>query len=143
MASKTRHPVAVDTAFWLWLASAFLLILFGLINITSASYSLREQFAEQGVETADVETYVEFVRISGVVLLLTGLVTGGLAVPTRAGHRLCRRIVVVFSGVFAVLQIALVVAGISTLLALVVPVMLISAGVAIYRPSTRSWFARR
>jgi hypothetical protein len=49
---------------------------------------------------------------------------------------------VIVSGVFAVLQIALVVAGISTVLALVVPVMLICACVAIYRDTTRSWFAR-
>jgi hypothetical protein len=39
------------------------------------------------------------------------------------------------------LQLALVITGISTALALVVPVMLISAGVSIYRSSTRSWFA--
>ena len=71
-----------------------------------------------------------------------GFAIGGLAGPTRAGRALCRRILVIVSGVFAVLQIALVVAGISTVLALVVPVMLICACVAIYRDTTRSWFAR-
>ncbi|MBT2265027.1 hypothetical protein [Rhodococcus erythropolis] len=142
ISTKVRHPTAVEAAFWLWIASAFLLILFGLINVTSASYSLREQFTEQGVSAGNIDIYVTFVRVSGLVLLLTGLAIGGLAGPTRAGKPLCRRILVIVSGVFAVLQIALVVAGISTVLALVVPVMLICACVAIYRDTTRSWFAR-
>ena len=137
ISTKVRRPTAVEAAFWLWIASAFLLILFGLINVTSASYSLREQFTDQGVSAGNIDIYVTFVRVSGLVLLL-----GGLAGPTRAGRALCRRILVIVSGVFAVLQIALVVAGISTVLALVVPVMLICACVAIYRDTTRSWFAR-
>ncbi len=138
---KVRPPTAVNAAFWLWIASAFLLILFGLINLSSASYELREQFADQGVPTDNIDTYVTFVRVSGVALLVSGLVVGGLAGPTRLGRSLCRRVLVIYSGVFALLQIALVIAGISTALALVVPVMLISAGVSIYRGSTRSWFA--
>ncbi|MDZ7911134.1 MAG: hypothetical protein U5O16_04785 [Rhodococcus sp. (in: high G+C Gram-positive bacteria)] len=142
ISTKVRRPTAVEAAFWLWIASAFLLILFGLINVTSASYSLREQFTDQGVSAGNIDIYVTFVRVSGLVLLLTGLVIGGLAGPTRAGKPLCRRILVIVSGVFAVLQIALVVAGISTVLALVVPVMLICACIAIYRDTTRSWFAR-
>ncbi|MDI9917276.1 hypothetical protein [Rhodococcus sp. IEGM 1379] len=139
--SKVRPPTTVDAAFWLWIASAFLLILFGLINMSSASYSLREQFSGQGISPGNIDTYVTFVRVFGVVLLLSGLIVGGLATPTRMGRSLCRRILVIYSGVFSVLQIALVVAGISTLLALVVPVMLVGAGVSIYRDSTRSWFA--
>jgi len=142
ISTKVRRPTAVEAAFWLWIASAFLLILFGLINVTSASYSLREQFTDQGVSAGNIDIYVTFVRVSGLVLLLTGLAIGGLAGPTRAGRALCRRILVNVSGVLAVLQIALVVAGISTVLALVVPVMLICACVAIYRATTRSWFAR-
>ncbi|MFC1470196.1 hypothetical protein [Rhodococcus qingshengii] len=142
ISTKVRRPTAVEAAFWLWIASAFLLILFGLINVTSASYSLREQFTDQGVSAGNIDIYVTFVRVSGLVLLLTGLAIGGLAGPTRAGRALCRRILVIVSGVFAVLQFALVVAGISTVLALVVPVMLICACVAIYRDTTRSWFAR-
>lgn len=142
ISTKVRRPTAVEAAFWLWIASAFLLVLFGLINVTSASYSLREQFTDQGVSAGNIDIYVTFVRVSGLVLLLTGLAIGGLAGPTRAGRVLCRRILVIVSGVFAVLQIALVVAGISTVLALVVPVMLICACVAIYRDTTRSWFAR-
>ncbi|MDV6273182.1 hypothetical protein R3Q06_06695 [Rhodococcus erythropolis] len=142
ISTKVRRPTAVEAAFWLWIASVFLLILFGLINVTSASYSLREQFTDQGVSAGNIDIYVTFVRVSGLVLLLTGLAIGGLAGPTRAGKPLCRRILVIVSGVFAVLQIALVVAGISTVLALVVPVMLICACIAIYRDTTRSWFAR-
>ena len=103
---------------------------------------MREQFTDQGVSAGNIDIYVTFVRVSGLVLLLTGFAIGGLAGPTRAGRALCRRILVIVSGVFAVLQIALVVAGISTVLALVVPVMLICACVAIYRDTTRSWFAR-
>lgn len=141
MSSKQRPPTAVDAAFWLWIAAAFLLILFGLINMSSASYSLREQFADQGVDPGNISTFVTFVRVFGVVLLLSGLIIGGLAGPTRMGTSMCRRILVIYSGVFSVLQIALVIAGISTVLALVVPIMLISAGVSIYRASTRSWFA--
>lgn len=142
ISTKVSRPTAVEAAFWLWIASAFLLILFGLINLTSASYSLREQFADQGVSTGNIDIYVTFVRVSGLVLLLTGLAIGGLAGPTRSGRSLCRRILVIVSAIFALVQIALVVAGISTLLALVIPVMLIGAGVAIYRDTTRSWFAR-
>lgn len=142
ISKKVRPPTAVDAAFWLWIASAFLLILFGLMNVTSASYSLREQFADQGVATGNIDTFVTFVHVSGVVLLVSGLVIGGLAGPTRMGRSVCRQILVIYSGVFSVLQIALVIAGISTVLALVVPVMLISAGVSIYRPSTRTWFVR-
>ncbi|MDV6268114.1 MULTISPECIES: hypothetical protein [Rhodococcus] len=138
---KVRPPTAVNAAFWLWIASAFLLILFGLISMSSASYELREQFADQGVSADNIDTYVTFVRVSGVALLLSGLIIGGLAGPTRLGRRLCRRILVIYSGVFVWLQLALVITGISTALALVVPVMLISAGVSIYRGSTRSWFA--
>ena len=81
ISTKVRRPTAVEAAFWLWIASAFLLILFGLINVTSASYSLREQFTDQGVSAGNIDIYVTFVRVSGLVLLLTGLAIGGLAGP--------------------------------------------------------------
>lgn len=141
ISTKVRRPAAVDVAFWLWIASAFLLILFGLINVSSASYALREQFADQGVASANIDIYVTFVRISGCVFLLTGLAVGALAYPTRSGKASIRRGLVIVSAIFAVAQTALVIAGISTSLALVVPVMMMCACAAIYRETTRSWFA--
>ncbi|MFZ2178889.1 MAG: hypothetical protein WAW17_33620 [Rhodococcus sp. (in: high G+C Gram-positive bacteria)] len=144
--NETRHsrrPRSVEVAYWIWILGAGLLILFGLIALTTSGQGIRDQLADSSVGgSADADTFVILLRVIGGVSVVFGLAIGVLSGAVRAGDSRIRFVIVVLSGVFAVTQILLTVVGIGTVLALFVPILLLMASVLVYRDSARGWFAR-
>lgn len=136
MDAPMARPRVVSVAYWLWLASAVLLIVVCMIALTLPSEQIRGSFetAEQGDSFLTV--FRGFGVISGVVGLAVGLMSG----PVRGGDRRFRRALVALSATVSLLLIfaSLVFPVAPT----VITVGLILAAVLVYRPSAREWFHR-
>jgi hypothetical protein len=117
----TSRPRIVEAAFWIWLLSSVLLVLFGLLLALS-----------QG-------NVPPLVRGAGVVYVLAGLALGYLAGRTRGGHAAFRR-----AGVGLSLAIVVVLAVFSLmsrgLVWLVIMILAMVGAVLIMRPSAQVWF---
>jgi hypothetical protein len=138
--ARTR-PRPVDVAYWLWLVSAALLVLFGLLALTSPGTAIREQLVERGANPDSVDEFIVLLRGSGAVSLLTGLGVGLMAGPTRAGDARFRRAVVALSAVFFVLQLGLMATGLGQVPTLLVSLLALVASVLVYLRSSAEWFA--
>ncbi|MFD4183397.1 hypothetical protein [Rhodococcus sp. NPDC058514] len=141
MGDAQARPRPVDVAYWLWLAGAALLVLFGLLALTSPGSAIREQLLERGASAGSVDGFIVLLRGSGAVSLLAGLGLGLMAGPTRAGDPRFRRAVVALSVVFAVLQLGLMATGLGQAPVLVVSVLALVASALVYRKSATAWFA--
>lgn len=141
MGDAPTRPRPVDIAYWLWLFCAALLVLFGLLALTSPGSSIREQLVERGAAPDSVDGFIVLLRGSGAVSLLTGLGIGLMAGPTRAGDLRFRRAVVALSVVFAVLQLGLMATGLGQAPTLLVAVLALVASVLVYLKSATAWFA--
>lgn len=136
----SSRPRAVSVAYWLWLVAAVLLVLFGLLAVTTSSDEIRRQFVENGNDPASVDSFVLLLRGIGVGSLVVGIVVGLLAGPVRTGDPRFRRALVTLSGVFALLSMATVLLGLTPGVLLIVPILLVIAAVLVYRPGARDWF---
>ncbi|MFD1815042.1 hypothetical protein [Rhodococcus gannanensis] len=136
------RPRLVDVAYWLWLVAAGLLVLFGLLALTASGDTLRTSFVEAGAEPDVADSLVTLLRGTGVLGIAVGLGTGALAGPVRAGHAGFRRAEVALSGVYAVIQVLSVAVGVGQPQMLLCALLMVVAGVLVYRPSVRDWFVR-
>jgi hypothetical protein len=117
----SSRPRIVEAAFWIWLLSSVLLVLFGLLLALSQG-NLPPLF-----------------RGAGVVYALAGLALGYLAGRARQGHAAFRR-----AGVGLALAIVVVLAVFSLmsrgLVWLLVMILAMVGAVLIMRPSAQVWF---
>ncbi|CCQ15148.1 putative uncharacterized protein [Rhodococcus sp. AW25M09] len=130
------RPRVVSAAYWLWLASAVLLIVICMIALTLPADQIRASFssAEQG------DSFLTVFRGLGVISGLVGLAVGLMSSHVRGGDRRFRRALVSLSGAAAMM---LIFAGlVFPFVPLVITVGLIIAAVLVYRPSAREWFQR-
>lgn len=134
---RTR-PRVVDVAFWLWALGAILLILLGLITVTTSSDGLREQLAG----TDGVDTEILLVRALGGLSLAVGLAIGLVVHGVREGSPRARFVAVLLSAVYSVVQMLLVLVGLHTVFAMTLPLMLLVASVLVFRPEGYGWFVR-
>ncbi|MFE3291072.1 hypothetical protein [Rhodococcus sp. NPDC059234] len=142
MGDAPTRPRPVEIAYWLWLASAALLVLFGLLAVTTSGSALRETLAGRGADPDSVDALVLLLRGSGVVSLVVGLAVGLMAGPTRAGDPRFRRAVVALSVVYTLLQCALLLTGLGQAPMLLVSIVLSAASALVYLRSATGWFAR-
>lgn len=136
--TERTRPRVVDAAFWLWAVGAVLLILLGLITVTTSSDGLREQLAG----TDNVGTEVLLVRVLGGLSLAVGLTIGLVVHGVREGRRRSRFVAVVASACYAVVQMLLVLVGLHTVFAMTLPLILLVASVLVFRPEGHGWFVR-
>ena len=129
-------PRVVSVAYWLWVLSAAVMVLLGLLALTTSSDAIDEQLG------SDAESLVGLLRGIGAVTLLFGLAIGFLAAPMRAGNIRIRNVVVALSTVYAVAAIVLAAIGVIAPVLLVLPVLLVVAGVLVCREGARGWFRR-
>ncbi|MBP1162499.1 hypothetical protein ABIC28_000031 [Rhodococcus sp. PvR044] len=141
MGDARARPRPVDVAYGLWLVCAALLVLFGLLALTSPGTAIREQLVEHGANPDSVDEFIVLLRGSGAVSLLTGLGVGLMAGPTRAGDPRFRRAVVALSAVFFVLQLGLLATGLGQVPTLLVSLLALVASVLVYLRSSAEWFA--
>ncbi|KAA0022358.1 hypothetical protein [Antrihabitans cavernicola] len=136
------RPKTVSVAYWLWLAASVILVLFGLLALTSSGDAIRQQLVDNGVKPDNTDSFLVLLRGVGVGSLIVGIVTGLLSGPVRSGDPRFRRALVTLSGVFALLQIAAVLLGLSPAFLLIVPLLLVSAGILVFRQSSALWFEK-
>ncbi len=129
-------PRVVSVAYWIWVLCAAVMVLLGLLALTTSADAIREQLG------SDADSFVWLLRGIGATSLVFGLVIGFLAAPTRAGSARLRNVVVVLSAVFASVTIALSAIGVIAPVLLVVPLLLVVAGVLVFREGAREWFRR-
>lgn len=137
------RPKNVSAAYWIWIACAAILVFFGLLAVTASGDAIREQLADNqhSVGKADnADAFLRLLRGSGAFSLIVGVAVGLLAAPVRSGDDRFRRAMVALSASFGLLQIAGVILGVSPGILLLVPVLLMAAGILVYRPSSNDWF---
>lgn len=123
-ATPTDRPRTVTIAFWLWLASAILLVAYGLF-----------------VVTVRLHGPAPFLRATGVILILTGAALGFLAGRARTGNwRYARAAVALSMALVIFLSILLAIQMLGLLVAPVV-LFLIGASALVMRSTTGlAWF---
>ncbi|MGW5073576.1 hypothetical protein [Rhodococcus sp. NPDC004095] len=139
---RGSRPRPVEVAYWLWLACAALLVLFGLLSMTASGDAVREQLLANGASPDDVDALVTLLRGSGGLAVAVGLGIGFLAGPVRAGDARFRRAAVALCGVYAAIQLVSVAAGVGQLPTLLTAIGMVVAAVLVYLPSGRDWFVR-
>jgi hypothetical protein len=117
----SSRPRIVDLAFWIWLVSSIMLVLFGLLLALSPS---------------NVPT---FFRGAGVLFVLAGLALGYLAGRTRRGHAPFRRAAVGLALALVAL-LALFSLMSKGLIWLLIMILTMVGAVLIMRPSAQDWF---
>lgn len=132
------RPRTVVVAFWVWAVAAVLLILIGLIAVTTPGAGLREQLTGYGALDSAVLT----VRISGGLALLAGLGIGLTVSAVREGSSRARAVATAISVAYSAVQMLLVLVGLNTVFAMTVPLLLLVASVLVFRPEGHVWFAR-
>ncbi|QBJ95720.1 hypothetical protein ERC79_06870 [Rhodococcus sp. ABRD24] len=133
-----RSPRPVSVAYWIWVLCAALMVLFGLLAVTTSADAIRGRMPG----SSGVDTFMWLLRGTGAAWLVFGLALGFLAAPVRAGDPRLRTVTVALSGVFALAAIAAAVIGVVSPLLLAVPILLLVASVLVYREGAREWFGR-
>ena len=131
-----QPPRIVVVAYWIWVLCAAVLVLLGLLALTTSADAIRAQVG------SDADAFVWLLRGVGVAALLVGLVIGFLAAPVRAGRTRLRTVVVVLSALFASAVIGLTAIGVLAPVLLVLPVLLVVADILVFREGAREWFRR-
>lgn len=129
----------VSAAYWIWIVCAAILVFFGLLAVTTSADAIREQLAENG-KADNADSFLRLLRGSGILSVIVGVAIGLLAAPVRSGDDRFRRAIVALSASFGLLQIAGVILGVSPGILLLVPVLLMTAGILVYRQSSNDWF---
>lgn len=129
-------PRVVSAAYWIWVLCAAVMVLVGLVALTTSSAAIQARV------DSDADSFVWLLRAVGGVTVLFGLGIGFLAAPVRAGNVRVRAVEVVLSSAFALSAIALAVTGIIAPVFLVLPLLLVVADVLVFREGARDWFRR-
>jgi hypothetical protein len=137
---REGRPRNVEIAYWIWIVAAVLLVLFGALLSTASTDAAREVWEKNGNDPDGFAGYMRMLRGIGIISLVVGLGVGFLARPVRFGDARFRRALVALSFVFALVGLGLVLIGIAPTIFVIVPLLLIAAGVLVYRPSGNSWF---
>jgi len=119
------RPRSVTVAFWLWLVSVVVMVFDGLF-----------------VLTFDYQVPAIFPRVSGGILIVTGVALGYLAGKTRQGDwRFARATVALSLALVVFLSFMLVTKTLGLILAPVVVFLIIAAGLVMRTATASAWFA--
>lgn len=127
-------PRVVSVAYWIWVLCGALMVLLGLLAVTTSAAGIEEHLGE------DTDAFLWLLRGVGVGSLVFGLVIGFLAAPVRAGNQRLRTVEVALSAVFVLAAVALTAIGVIAPVLLVIPLLLVVAGVLVFREGARDWF---
>jgi hypothetical protein len=123
-ATPTDRPRTVTIAFWLWLVSVVAMVFDGLI-----------------VLTFHYPVPVLFPRVSGGIIVAAGVVLGYLAGKSRLGDwRFARAAVALSMALVVFISVMLVTQILGLVLAPVVILLIIAAGLVVRSPSAIAWF---
>jgi uncharacterized membrane protein len=139
MTAAHPRPRIIDMAFWSWLAGAVLLILGGLLSVTTRFDTVRRA-ASASVTDDQIRSYLALYRGAGALCILLGVAIGYLAGKTRSGDKKFRRAAVALSLVGAVLIAVGAFAQIVTLPSLLALIALIVGAGMVTRPVASAWF---
>ncbi|MFD4294355.1 hypothetical protein ACFWPA_07065 [Rhodococcus sp. NPDC058505] len=142
MSGRETRPQQVAIAYWLWLACAALLVLFGLLALTASGDAVRDQLLANGADPGDVDALVGLLRGSGALAGAVGVAIGFLAGPVRAGDPRFRRAAVALSAVYTLIQVLSTAVGVGQAPTLMTAIGLVIASILVYLPSARDWFVR-
>ncbi|AMY21863.1 hypothetical protein A3Q41_00543 [Rhodococcoides fascians] len=134
------RPRVVSTAYWLWLASAVMLIVVCMIALTLPVEQIRASFTDGGASDEQIDSFLTVFRGLGVIFGVVGLAVGLMSGPVRGGDRRFRRALVALSGATALLLTFA--ALVFPFVLLIITIALVVASVLVYRPSAREWFVR-
>jgi hypothetical protein len=140
MTSAQPRPRIVEVAFWCWAVAAILLVLGGLLALTTGFGNLRGHFPAE-VTDDQIRSFLTFYRGTGGVCIVLGVAIGYLAGRTRRGDKRFRRASVALSFATVVLLLACAI-----LLRIVLPlaplaaIALIAAAVSATRERATAWF---
>lgn len=136
------RPRVVNTAFWLLLAGAVLLMVGGLLAATLSFDTVRAATASS-VSDEQLNNYLSFHRGAGIGCVVAGGGLGFLVGRTRAGDPRFRRATVALGLAIVVLVgLAAVFAGIH-LLSLLAMLPIIVGTLMLTRPAATAWFDGR
>ncbi|BBY87190.1 hypothetical protein [Mycolicibacterium tokaiense] len=131
--SATPRPKAVDTAFWLLVAGAILLVINGLMA-TTLSFSA-------SATDPRVANLLVFQRGAGILFVVVGAALGFVSGKMRQGDPRFRRATIAFAATITVLVLGLaVLAKAVFVVALLAVVPIIVGALALTRPPVVAWF---
>lgn len=139
MTAAHGRPRVVAVAFWSWLAGAVLLILGGLMALTTGFDTVRRA-AASSVTDDQIRTFLAFYRGAGAICILLGAAVGYLAGRSRNGDKRFRRAAVAMSLAGVVLLAVGAFAQIVTLPSLLATIALILGAGLITRGAASAWF---
>ncbi|MBV9089696.1 MAG: hypothetical protein JO044_07305 [Mycobacteriaceae bacterium] len=139
MTAAHPRPRIVDVAFWSWLAGAVLLILGGLLALTTRFDTVRRA-AAAGVSDEQIHAFLAFYRGAGAICIFLGVAIGYLAGRTRSGDKRFRRAAVALSLVGAAVLAVGAFVQIVTLPSLLAMIALIVGAGMVTRPAASAWF---
>lgn len=139
MTAAHPRPRIVNAAFWSWLAAAVLLILGGLLALTTRFDTVRHA-ANPGVTDEQIHSFLAFYRAAGAICILLGAAIGYLAGRTRSGDKRFRRAAIALSLAGAVVIAVGAFTQVVTLPSLLAMIALIAGAGLLTRPSAAAWF---
>ncbi|GGF95873.1 hypothetical protein GCM10007304_07180 [Rhodococcoides trifolii] len=138
------RPRVVTIVFWVWTASAVVLLLLGLLSVTISGDTVRQSVTSAGLSAADADGYVTLFRAVGALILVVGAAIGFMTGRVGKGDIRFRRALAALSMVFALVLIGATLVGVIVvpILGLLSAVLLLVAAVLSFRPSAEPWFSR-
>ena len=122
MTATPTRPRIVSVAFWCWLVAAIVLILAGMVAVSSS-------------------TLPTFFRGAGVVWIVAGALLSYLSGRARRGDiRFCRAAVGLSFGLAVLLVMFIVMSR--ALMPLLVLLLVVVAAVLVLRPAAQQWYAQ-
>lgn len=123
-ATPADRPRTVTIAFWLWLVSVVLMVFYGLF-----------------VVTVRLHGPAPFLRVSGAILIVSGLALGFLTGRIRIGNwRYARAAVALSMALVIFLSILLAIQMLGLLVAPVVLFLIIASGLVVRSSTAAAWF---
>jgi multisubunit Na+/H+ antiporter MnhB subunit len=140
MTSAEPRPRIVEVAFWCWVVAAVLLILGGLLAVTTGFDTLRH-VVPATVADDKVRSLLTIYRATGAICIALGLAFGYLAGRTRRGDKRFRRAAIALSVAAVVLLVlCAVLLGYVPYLAPFATIALMVAAVLATRDKAQAWF---
>ena len=135
------RPGAVMVAFWMLIAGAVLLMMAGLLTVTTDFDTVRQTSPSWASDDA-VRSYLRLFRGMGLLFCLAAVALTGLAVRARDGDPRYRRAVMALGLAIVVLvPLAAVVTGAVLILALLSLLPIVTGVMLLNRPAVTAWFA--
>ncbi len=139
MSATPDRPTVVETAFWVLLVGAVLLIVGGLLAAT-LSFDVVRQLASPSISDEQLRAYLVFHRSVGVLFALSGGALAFLAGKARRGDVRYRRATIGL-GVAAVVMVTVLTLFAQTgVLPMVALLPIVGGLVLITRPAATAWF---